>query len=225
MLKQPAERDFVSKAHRGGLGPAGGNRCEPSNCDREHFSPADEAKAYWHPVDHVRASRKEIPGDEKAAVCCVNFFAHAHATDISSLDRTNIFFSGEHFPFRPEKTHAIFHCLTATIMIVEIIAGYFFNQCIDRRNAGPWNITSRAICSCGPVAYSFWTPATRADERFSRLATGVKGGKVLGGLTQRNCLSGIALVPSPENPSTDWITASVILCVRQIFLFAAPGLA
>jgi cation diffusion facilitator family transporter len=138
-----------------------------------------------------------------------------HTTDISIWKHEHNF-SGD--TSSAEKRTRIVVVLTATMMIVEIIAGYFFNSMA--LTADGWHMgTHVAAFVLAAVAYSFGRRHAR-DERFT-FGTGKVG--VLGGFTSAIVLSGIALVIAGE--SIHRLLAPQIIHFREAIFIAAAGLA
>jgi cation diffusion facilitator family transporter len=135
-----------------------------------------------------------------------------HTTDISAWKHEHNF-SGD--TSSAEKRTRIVIALTATMMIVEIIAGYFFNSMA--LTADGWHMgTHVAAFVLAAVAYSFGRRHAR-DERFT-FGTGKVG--VLGGFTSAIILSGIALVIAGESMHR-LFTPQVIHFREAIFIAAA----
>jgi cation diffusion facilitator family transporter len=135
-----------------------------------------------------------------------------HTTDISTWKHEHNF-SGD--TSSAEKRTRIVVALTATMMIVEIIAGYFFNSMA--LTADGWHMgTHVAAFVLAAVAYSFGRSHAK-DERFT-FGTGKVG--VLGGFTSAIILSGIALVVAGESIHR-LITPQVIHFREAIFIAAA----
>jgi cation diffusion facilitator family transporter len=138
-----------------------------------------------------------------------------HTTDISIWKHEHNF-SGD--TSSAEKRTRIVVALTATMMIVEIIAGYFFNSMA--LTADGWHMgTHVAAFVLAAAAYSFGRHHAR-DERFT-FGTGKVG--VLGGFTSAIVLSGIALVIA--GASIHRLLAPQVIHFREAIFIAASGLA
>ena len=138
-----------------------------------------------------------------------------HTTDISIWKHEHNF-SGD--TSSAEKRTRIVVVLTATMMIVEIIAGYFFNSMA--LTADGWHMgTHVAAFVLAAVAYSFGRRHAK-DERFT-FGTGKVG--VLGGFTSAIVLSGIALVIAAE--SIHRLLAPQVIHFREAIFIAAASLA
>lgn len=117
-----------------------------------------------------------------------------------------------------EKRTRIVVALTATMMIVEIIAGYFFNSMA--LTADGWHMgTHVAAFVLAAVAYSFGRSHAN-DERFT-FGTGKVG--VLGGFTSAIVLSIVALVIAGE--SIHRLFLPQVIHFREAIFIAAAGLA
>jgi cation diffusion facilitator family transporter len=138
-----------------------------------------------------------------------------HTTDISIWKHEHNF-SGD--TSSAEKRTRIVVALTATMMIVEIIAGYFFNSMA--LTADGWHMgTHVAAFVLAAVAYSFGRRHAN-DERFT-FGTGKVG--VLGGFTSAIVLSGIALVIAGE--SIHRLVTPQVIHFREAIFIAAASLA
>jgi cation diffusion facilitator family transporter len=138
-----------------------------------------------------------------------------HTTDISIWKHEHNF-SGD--TSSAEKRTRIVVALTATMMIVEIIAGYFFNSMA--LTADGWHMgTHVAAFVLAAVAYSYGRRHAN-DERFT-FGTGKVG--VLGGFTSAIVLSGIALVIAGE--SIHRLIAPQVIHFREAIFIAAASLA
>jgi cation diffusion facilitator family transporter len=138
-----------------------------------------------------------------------------HTTDISAWKHEHNF-SGD--TSSAEKRTRIVVVLTATMMVVEIIAGYFFNSMA--LTADGWHMgTHVAAFVLAAVAYSFGRRHAK-DERFT-FGTGKVG--VLGGFTSAIILSGIALVIAGE--SIHRLITPQVIHFREAILIAAASLA
>jgi cation diffusion facilitator family transporter len=138
-----------------------------------------------------------------------------HTTDILIWKHEHNF-SGD--TSSAEKRTRIVVALTATMMIVEIIAGYFFNSMA--LTADGWHMgTHVAAFVLAAVAYSYGRRHAN-DERFT-FGTGKVG--VLGGFTSAIVLSGIALVIAGE--SIHRLIAPQVIHFREAIFIAAASLA
>jgi cation diffusion facilitator family transporter len=138
-----------------------------------------------------------------------------HTTDISIWKHEHNF-SGD--TSSAEKRTRIVVALTATMMIVEIITGYFFNSMA--LTADGWHMgTHVAAFVLAAVAYSFGRRHAK-DERFT-FGTGKVG--VLGGFTSAIILSGIALVIA--GASIHRLLTPQVIHFREAIFIAAASLA
>jgi len=138
-----------------------------------------------------------------------------HTTDISIWKHEHNF-SGD--TSAAEKRTRIVVVLTATMMTVEIIAGYFFNSMA--LTADGWHMgTHVAAFVLAAVAYSFGRRHAK-DERFT-FGTGKVG--VLGGFTSAIVLSIVALVIAAQ--SIHRLLAPQVIHFREAIFIAAAGLA
>jgi cation diffusion facilitator family transporter len=138
-----------------------------------------------------------------------------HTADISTWKHEHNF-SGD--TSSAEKRTRIVVALTATMMTVEIIAGYFFNSMA--LTADGWHMgTHVAAFVLAAVAYSFGRRHAK-DERFT-FGTGKVG--VLGGFTSAIVLSIVALVIAAE--SIHRLLAPQVIHFREAIFIAAAGLA
>jgi cation diffusion facilitator family transporter len=137
-----------------------------------------------------------------------------HATDISTWKHEHNF-SGD--TSSAEKRTRIVLAFTATMMIVEIIAGYFFNSMA--LTADGWHMgTHVAAFVLAAVAYSFGRRHAK-DERFT-FGTGKVG--VLGGFTSAIVLSIIALAIA--GASIQRLFAPQAIHFREAIFIAAASL-
>jgi cation diffusion facilitator family transporter len=138
-----------------------------------------------------------------------------HTADISTWKHEHNF-SGD--TSSAEKRTRIVVALTATMMTVEIIAGYFFNSMA--LTADGWHMgTHVAAFVLAAVAYSFGRRHAK-DERFT-FGTGKVG--VLGGFTSAIVLSIVALVIAGQ--SIHRLLAPQVIHFREAIFIAAAGLA
>jgi cation diffusion facilitator family transporter len=138
-----------------------------------------------------------------------------HTVDISAWKHEHNF-SGD--TSSAEKRTRVVVVLTATMMIVEIIAGYFFHSMA--LTADGWHMgTHVAAFVLAAMAYSFGRRHTN-DERFT-FGTGKVG--VLGGFTSAIVLSIVALVIAGE--SIHRLFAPQVIHFREAIFIAAAGLA
>jgi cation diffusion facilitator family transporter len=138
-----------------------------------------------------------------------------HTADISTWKHEHNF-SGD--TSSAEKRTRIVVALTATMMTVEIIAGYFFNSMA--LTADGWHMgTHVAAFVLAAVAYSFGRRHAK-DERFT-FGTGKVG--VLGGFTSAIVLSIVALVIAAE--SIHRLLTPQVIQFREAIFIAAAGLA
>jgi cation diffusion facilitator family transporter len=138
-----------------------------------------------------------------------------HTADISAWKHEHNF-SGD--TSSAEKRTRIVVALTATMMTVEIIAGYFFNSMA--LTADGWHMgTHVAAFVLAAVAYSFGRRHAK-DERFT-FGMGKVG--VLGGFTSAIVLSIVALVIAGQ--SIHRLLAPQVIQFREAIFIAAPGLA
>jgi cation diffusion facilitator family transporter len=138
-----------------------------------------------------------------------------HTTDISTWKHEHNF-SGD--TSSAEKRTRIVVVLTATMMTVEIVAGYFFNSMA--LTADGWHMgTHVAAFVLAVVAYSFGRRHAQ-DERFT-FGTGKVG--VLGGFTSAIVLSIVALVIAGQ--SIHRLLAPQVIQFREAIFIAATGLA
>ena len=138
-----------------------------------------------------------------------------HTADISTWKHEHNF-SGD--TSSAEKRTRIVVVLTATMMTVEIIAGYFFNSMA--LTADGWHMgTHVAAFVLAAVAYSFGRRHAK-DERFT-FGTGKVG--VLGGFTSAIVLSIVALLIAGQ--SIHRLLAPQVIHFREAIFIAAAGLA
>ena len=138
-----------------------------------------------------------------------------HTADISTWKHEHNF-SGD--TSAAEKRTRIVVALTATMMTVEIIAGYFFNSMA--LTADGWHMgTHVAAFVLASVAYSFGRRHAQ-DERFT-FGTGKVG--VLGGFTSAIVLSIVALVIAGQ--SIHRLLAPQVIQFREAIFIAAASLA
>jgi cation diffusion facilitator family transporter len=138
-----------------------------------------------------------------------------HTADISTWKHEHNF-SGD--TSAAEKRTRIVVALTATMMTVEIIAGYFFNSMA--LTADGWHMgTHVAAFVLAAVAYSFGRRHAQ-DERFT-FGTGKVG--VLGGFTSAIVLSIVALVIAGQ--SIHRLLAPQVIHFREAIFIAMASLA
>jgi cation diffusion facilitator family transporter len=148
-------------------------------------------------------------------VTLADIFDVMHTADISTWKHEHNF-SGD--TSSAEKRTRIVVVLTATMMTVEIIAGYFFNSMA--LTADGWHMgTHVAAFVLAAVAYSFGRRHAK-DERFT-FGTGKVG--VLGGFTSAIVLSIVALVIAGQ--SIHRLLAPQVIHFREAIFIAAAGLA
>jgi cation diffusion facilitator family transporter len=148
-------------------------------------------------------------------VTLADIFYAMHTADISTWKHEHNF-SGD--TSSAEKRTRIVVALTATMMTVEIIAGYFFNSMA--LTADGWHMgTHVAAFVLAAVAYSFGRRHAK-DERFT-FGTGKVG--VLGGFTSAIVLSIVALLIAGQ--SIHRLLAPQVIHFREAIFIAAAGLA